>query len=85
MSAPPPSPTRRACTPRRWPRTRAFYEHIDPALVGNAATSLVSDQAGRANLMFRFAEMGLDVDPDPEQTAELLALIKDARGRGLGL
>ena len=50
-----------------------FYEHIDPALVGNTRDVLVSDQAGRANLMFRFAEMGLDVDPDPEQTAELLA------------
>ena len=53
-------------------KSPAFYEHIDPALVGNARDVLVSDQAGRANLMFRFAEMGLDVDPDPEQTAELL-------------
>ena len=50
-------------------KSPAFYEHIDPALVGNARDVLVSDQAGRANLMFRFAEMGLDVDPDPEQTA----------------
>ena len=53
-----------------------FYEHIDPALVGNARDVLVSDQAGRANLLFRFAEMGIDVDPDPEQTAELLTAIK---------
>ena len=63
-------------------KSPAFYEHIDPALVGNARDVLVSDQAGRANLMFRFAEMGLDVDPDPEQTAELLALIKDREARG---
>ena len=52
----------------------AFYEHVDPALVGNSRDVLVSDQAGRSNLLFRFAEMGLDLDPDPEQTAELLAL-----------
>jgi 2-isopropylmalate synthase len=59
-----------------------FYEHIDPALVGNSRDILVSDQAGRSNLLFRFAEMGLDVDPDPEQTAELLAVIKDRESRG---
>ena len=66
-------------------KSPAFYEHIDPALVGNARDILVSDQAGRANLMFRFAEMGLDVDPDPEQTADLLAADQGARGQGLGL
>lgn len=59
-----------------------FYEHVDPALVGNSRDVLVSDQAGRANLMFRFAEMGLDVDPDPEQTAGLLALIKEREAKG---
>ncbi|MFZ1426384.1 MAG: citramalate synthase [Geminicoccaceae bacterium] len=59
-----------------------FYEHIDPALVGNTRDVLVSDQAGRANLLFRFAEMGLDVDPDPEQTATLLTAIKAREARG---
>lgn len=59
-----------------------YYEHIDPALVGNARDILVSDQAGRSNLLFRFAEMGLDVDPDPAQTAELLSVIKDREARG---
>ena len=63
-------------------KSPAFYEHIDPALVGNSRDILVSDQAGRANLMFRFAEMGLDVDPDPEQTAQLLALIKEREAKG---
>ncbi|MFO1046422.1 MAG: citramalate synthase [Geminicoccaceae bacterium] len=63
-------------------KSPAFYEHIDPALVGNARDVLVSDQAGRANLLFRFTEMGLDVDPDPQQTAELLGLIKDREARG---
>lgn len=59
-----------------------FYEHVDPALVGNTRDILVSDQAGRSNLLFRFAEMGLDIDPDPAQTAELLAVIKDREARG---
>jgi 2-isopropylmalate synthase len=63
-------------------KSPAFYEHVDPALVGNARDILVSDQAGRANLLFRFAEMGLDLDPDPGQTAALLAVIKDREARG---
>ena len=37
------------------PRT---YEHIDPALVGNERHILVSDQAGRSNILARFAEIG---------------------------
>ena len=63
-------------------KSPAFYEHIDPALVGNCRDVLVSDQAGRANLMHRFAEMGLDVDPDPERPRELLALIKEREAGG---
>lgn len=60
----------------------SYYEHVDPSLVGNARDILVSDQAGRSNLLFRFAEMGLDLDPDPEQTAELLRVIKERESRG---
>ena len=59
-----------------------FYEHIDPALVGNSRDVLVSDQAGRSNLLFRFAEMGLDIDPDPEQTRALLTALKEREARG---
>jgi 2-isopropylmalate synthase len=60
----------------------ALYEHVDPALVGNARDILMSDQAGRANLLFRLAEMGLDMTPDALQAAELLAVIKDREARG---
>ena len=59
-----------------------FYEHIDPALVGNSRDVLVSDQAGRSNLLFRFAEMGLDIDPDPQETRELLTALKEREARG---
>ena len=34
------------------PRT---YEHIDPSLVGNRRAVLVSDQAGRSNILARFS------------------------------
>ena len=39
------------------PRT---YEHIDPAVVGNKRHVVVSDQAGRSNILARFQEIGLD-------------------------
>lgn len=60
----------------------SFYEHIDPAAVGNERDVVVSDQAGRANLLARFAAMGLDVTPDAEQTGAILALVKEREARG---
>jgi len=59
-----------------------YYEHIDPALVGNIRDILISDQAGRSNLMRRFADMGLDVDPSPDETTALLATIKEREAGG---
>ncbi len=59
-----------------------YYEHVDPALVGNQRDILVSDQAGRSNLLQRFAEMGLDVEPAPDEVAALLATIKEREAKG---
>ena len=63
-------------------RDPSFYEHVDPAVVGNIREVLVSDQAGRANLLQRFREMGLEIEPDAEATAELLTLIKEREAHG---
>ncbi len=38
------------------------YEHVDPESVGNRRQILVSDQAGRSNLVARMADLGLDMD-----------------------
>jgi 2-isopropylmalate synthase len=38
------------------------YEHIDPAAVGNQRHIVMSDQAGRSNLVARMAEIGVDLD-----------------------
>ena len=49
------------------PRT---YEHVDPTLVGNRRHIVVSDQSGRANILARFRDIGLDVAAgDPKVTA----------------
>ena len=59
-----------------------FYEHLDPGLVGNTREVLVSDQAGRSNLMARFAEMGLAISPTAEQVQDLLRVIKEREAEG---
>jgi 2-isopropylmalate synthase len=38
------------------------YEHIDPARVGNARQIVVSDQAGRSNIVARMADLGIDIE-----------------------
>jgi 2-isopropylmalate synthase len=55
------------------PRT---YEHVDPAIVGNRRTVVVSDQAGRSNILARFREIGLDVAPDDPRLARLIDEVK---------
>ncbi|HVV29760.1 MAG TPA: citramalate synthase [Mycobacteriales bacterium] len=41
-----------------------FYQHIDPARVGNDMTLLVSELAGRASVELKGAQLGMDVDRD---------------------
>jgi 2-isopropylmalate synthase len=55
------------------PRT---YEHIPPEIVGNARKILVSDQAGRSNLVARLSEVGIDVDAKDERIQRLLEDVK---------
>src|SRR5678815_2460201 len=40
------------------------YEHIDPAMVGNARNVLISDLAGRSNIIMKAKELGFDVAKD---------------------
>jgi len=55
------------------PRT---YEHIDPALVGNRRHIVVSDQSGRANILARFKEIGIEMDGDDPKVAALVERVK---------
>jgi len=55
------------------PRT---YEHIPPETVGNTRKILVSDQAGRSNLIARLSEVGIDVDAKDERIQRLLEVVK---------
>jgi 2-isopropylmalate synthase len=57
------------------------YEHIDPELVGNRRHILVSDQAGRANLLLRLKEIGLEAPSEVELRA-LLETVKQREANG---
>ena len=52
------------------------YEHIEPGLVGNRRHIVVSDQSGRANILARFREIGLEVDADDPKVAALVETVK---------
>ena len=53
------------------------YEHIRPELVGNRRHVVVSDQAGRSNLLARFRDIGLDIDADDPKVAEMVRVVKE--------
>ena len=58
------------------------YEHIDPATVGNSRMILVSDKAGRANILNRLAQMGIQIDAEDERISELVKEVKDREALG---
>jgi 2-isopropylmalate synthase len=55
------------------PRT---YEHVPPESVGNSRKILVSDQAGRSNVLARLAELGIDLDAQDNRVSRLLDDVK---------
>jgi 2-isopropylmalate synthase len=55
------------------PRT---YEHVPPETVGNRRKVLVSDQAGRSNVLARLSDLGIEVDPKDKRVARLLEDVK---------
>ncbi|NOZ26324.1 MAG: citramalate synthase, partial [Nitrospirae bacterium] len=58
------------------------YEHIRPELVGNTRRVLISDLAGRSNVLRKAEEFGLHIDKDSPQLMEILATIKELENRG---
>src|SRR5262252_8464993 len=58
------------------------YSHVDPALVGNQPQVLVSELAGRSNVVAKAAELGLDLSADPTLAGRVLDQVKEAEHRG---
>ncbi|MBF0382781.1 MAG: citramalate synthase [Magnetococcales bacterium] len=59
------------------------YEHIRPELVGNRQRVLVSEQAGKSNLLAKLSEFGINnLDSQDSRLQTLLADVKDLESRG---
>jgi 2-isopropylmalate synthase len=61
------------------PRT---YEHVTPESVGNVRRVLVSDQAGRSNILSELARLGVVLDKDDPRLARLLDEVKEKEAQG---
>jgi 2-isopropylmalate synthase len=58
------------------------YSHVDPARVGNRARVLVSELAGRSNVLAKAGELGLDLDGDPDLGGRVLDRVKELEHQG---
>jgi 2-isopropylmalate synthase len=58
------------------------YEHVKPESVGNRRRVLVSNQAGRSNIMAELERVGIAVDRNDPRVAALLDEVKVREGSG---
>lgn len=58
------------------------YEHVAPEAVGNRRHVLVSDQAGKSNLLAELARIGLAVDRNDRRLDRLLSDVKERETEG---
>ena len=58
------------------------YEHIDPALVGNRRTVLISDLAGRSNIVIKAQELGFKITNDTPELKAILNRVKELENQG---
>src|SRR6188472_3725437 len=60
----------------------ATYEHVLPDLVGNERRILVSDQAGRSNVLSELERIGISVDKHDSRITRLLDEVKEREAQG---
>ena len=53
------------------------YEHIDPEEVGNSRNIIVSDQAGKSNIISRLKTIGINIKENDPKIKKLLEEVKD--------
>lgn len=58
------------------------YEHVPPHSVGNKRHVMVSDQAGKSNLIAELTRFGMDIDKSDRRLDGLLADIKEREAQG---
>src|SRR5712691_5136853 len=60
----------------------ATYEHVKPETVGNRRKLLVSDQAGRSNVLAALQRIGIAVEKDDPRVVRLLDVVKEREAAG---
>ena len=58
------------------------YEHVDPARIGNTRRVLISDLAGRSNIVMKAQELGFAVSNETPELKEILGRIKKLEHEG---
>jgi 2-isopropylmalate synthase len=58
------------------------YEHVPPESVGNKRAVLVSDQAGKSNLLYELERLGIRIAKDDPRLATLLEQVKERESQG---
>ena len=58
------------------------YQHVEPALVGNETRIVVSELAGRRNILAKMQERGIDVPLNSDEVRQLLEQVKLMESRG---
>jgi len=58
------------------------YEHVDPAAVGNHRRVLVSELAGKSNVLWKAREYGIDIDQDTPDSRRILDELKSLEDQG---
>ncbi len=60
----------------------ATYEHVVPESVGNQRRLLVSDQAGKSNILAELERIGVELAKDDPRLTRLLEEVKDKEAQG---
>jgi len=60
----------------------ATYEHVTPEAVGNRRKVMVSEQAGKSNVLTELDRIGIKVEKDDPRIARLLELVKEREALG---
>ena len=60
----------------------ATYEHVAPEIVGNKRKVLVSEQAGKSNVLAELERIGIKADKDDPRVGRLLDIVKEREALG---
>jgi len=63
----------------KWPQA---YQHIEPELVGNKPSMVVSELSGKRNIVFKAKELGIDLSGKEQETEKLREQVKHLESLG---